>query len=293
MILKVRDKNGKVQEIPAIVGAKGEDGVSVTEVKQIQTSNADGGTNIIQVTLSNGQTFQFQVKNGSKGSTPVIDTSEFLPIKEPTAYDQFVLKNDENIIHFYPDGYFQIEMYGNEEHNCWYGFAEDEIVDDVGGTIATREWVQANAGGGLKLNYLGNLCKNPTTGEVESAHIYLGTKARLFYEISYASITGYANNTIQCGILSHHTENYEYDEHIYTNLTNDFLNKLGLTQESDSNPLTLKIHMDFETGEYVLNVANPDDNPFLYLVKEDEYGQYQVFFKLYLMEGINEDISTR
>lgn len=45
-----------------------EDGVSVTKVEQTTTSTADGGTNVITVTLSNGETFTFNVKNGSKGS---------------------------------------------------------------------------------------------------------------------------------------------------------------------------------------------------------------------------------
>lgn len=50
-------------------GADGKDGVSVISVKQTTTSTADGGTNVITVTLSNGQTATFEVKNGSKGST--------------------------------------------------------------------------------------------------------------------------------------------------------------------------------------------------------------------------------
>lgn len=50
-------------------GADGKDGVSITSVEQITTSTADGGENVIQVTLSNGTTSNFTVKNGSKGST--------------------------------------------------------------------------------------------------------------------------------------------------------------------------------------------------------------------------------
>lgn len=50
-------------------GADGKDGVSITSVEQITTSAADGGENVIQVTLSNGATSNFTVKNGSKGST--------------------------------------------------------------------------------------------------------------------------------------------------------------------------------------------------------------------------------
>lgn len=46
----------------------GEDGVSVVSVRQTTTSSADGGSNVITVTLSNGQTSTFTVKNGSKGS---------------------------------------------------------------------------------------------------------------------------------------------------------------------------------------------------------------------------------
>ena len=49
-------------------GAKGADGVSVTSVEQTTTSAADGGENIVTVTLSNGNTSTFKVKNGSKGS---------------------------------------------------------------------------------------------------------------------------------------------------------------------------------------------------------------------------------
>ena len=49
-------------------GKDGKDGVSVTSVQQSVTSSEDGGNNIITVTLSNGQSSTFIVKNGSKGS---------------------------------------------------------------------------------------------------------------------------------------------------------------------------------------------------------------------------------
>ena len=45
----------------------GVDGVSVVSVEQTTTSTADGGENIITVTLSNGNKATFKVKNGSKG----------------------------------------------------------------------------------------------------------------------------------------------------------------------------------------------------------------------------------
>ena len=50
-------------------GANGTNGVSVSSVKQTTTSTADGGSNVVTVTLSNGTTSTFTVKNGSKGST--------------------------------------------------------------------------------------------------------------------------------------------------------------------------------------------------------------------------------
>lgn len=49
-------------------GEKGEDGVGVQSVVQTTTSNADGGSNIVTVTLTDGSTSTFTVKNGSKGS---------------------------------------------------------------------------------------------------------------------------------------------------------------------------------------------------------------------------------
>lgn len=51
------------------VGATGATGVSVSSITQTTTSTADGGTNVITVTLSNGNKSTFNIKNGSKGST--------------------------------------------------------------------------------------------------------------------------------------------------------------------------------------------------------------------------------
>ena len=49
-------------------GPKGEDGVGIASVAQTTTSSADGGSNVVTVTLSDGKTSTFSVKNGSKGS---------------------------------------------------------------------------------------------------------------------------------------------------------------------------------------------------------------------------------
>lgn len=50
-------------------GETGADGVSVQSVTQTTTSDADGGDNVITVTLTNGVKSTFIVKNGSKGGT--------------------------------------------------------------------------------------------------------------------------------------------------------------------------------------------------------------------------------
>ena len=59
-------------ELKNIKGDKGDpgvQGVSITKVEQTVKSTSDGGTNTITVTLSDGATSTFNVKNGSKGST--------------------------------------------------------------------------------------------------------------------------------------------------------------------------------------------------------------------------------
>lgn len=48
-------------------GQDGEDGVGIESVVQTTISTADGGENIITVTLTNGNKSTFKVKNGSKG----------------------------------------------------------------------------------------------------------------------------------------------------------------------------------------------------------------------------------
>lgn len=50
-------------------GANGSDGVGIKSVKQTTSSTTDGGSNVVTMTLSDGSTYNFTVKNGSKGST--------------------------------------------------------------------------------------------------------------------------------------------------------------------------------------------------------------------------------
>jgi len=56
-------------EITDIKGDPGEQGVSITKVEQTTSSSSDGGSNVITVTLSDGTSSTFTIKNGSKGNT--------------------------------------------------------------------------------------------------------------------------------------------------------------------------------------------------------------------------------
>ena len=55
------------QGAPGTPGAAGADGVSVSSIVQTTTSTTSGGINIITVTLSNGATSTFEIRNGAKG----------------------------------------------------------------------------------------------------------------------------------------------------------------------------------------------------------------------------------
>lgn len=52
-------------------GDKGDTGVGVQSVAQTTTSNADGGSNVVTITLTDGTKSTFTIKNGSKGSQGV------------------------------------------------------------------------------------------------------------------------------------------------------------------------------------------------------------------------------
>lgn len=53
---------------PGQPGLPGPQGVSVLSIDQVSSSSQSGGTNVIRVTLDNGQTFDFEVKNGQQGN---------------------------------------------------------------------------------------------------------------------------------------------------------------------------------------------------------------------------------
>ena len=73
------------EQLEALKGEPGNDGVGIKSVVQTTTSSDDGGSNVVTVTKTDGTTSTFIVKNGSKGSqgdpgkTPVKGTDYFTP----------------------------------------------------------------------------------------------------------------------------------------------------------------------------------------------------------------------
>lgn len=54
-------------------------GVSITSIEQTVTSTEDGGNNVITITLSDGETLEFIVKNGNKGNSGIYVGSGDMP----------------------------------------------------------------------------------------------------------------------------------------------------------------------------------------------------------------------
>lgn len=94
--------NLKGDSVKGDKGDTGATGVSVSSVKQTTTSSSDGGSNVVTVTLSNGTTSTFTVKNGSKGSsgtngtngkdgkTPVKGTDYWTPADQEAIVQQVI-----------------------------------------------------------------------------------------------------------------------------------------------------------------------------------------------------------
>jgi hypothetical protein len=55
-----------LKAIAASIGGSG--GAGIQKIEQTTTSTADGGNNVLTITLTDGTTTTFTVKNGSKGS---------------------------------------------------------------------------------------------------------------------------------------------------------------------------------------------------------------------------------
>lgn len=59
-------------------GEKGDDGVGIESVEQIQTSEESLGVNIVRVTLTNGETSDFEVRNGAQPTMYVENRTLFI-----------------------------------------------------------------------------------------------------------------------------------------------------------------------------------------------------------------------
>ena len=92
MILQIKNENGEWIPIPAITG------VGVASIEQTQTSNEDGGSNIIIATLTDGTRTAFVIKNGSKGSKG----------DKPTKHVDYWTEEDIALIHEYVDDQYKI-----------------------------------------------------------------------------------------------------------------------------------------------------------------------------------------
>lgn len=67
-ILKVKDENGQIIEIPALRGKKGDDGVGIKSIAKTSTS---GLIDTYTITLADGRTSTFTVKNGEDGENVI------------------------------------------------------------------------------------------------------------------------------------------------------------------------------------------------------------------------------
>lgn len=52
----------------------GTDGVGIEKLEQVTTATSSGGVNVWRMTLTNGEQYDFNVRNGAKGDTPVKGT---------------------------------------------------------------------------------------------------------------------------------------------------------------------------------------------------------------------------
>ena len=87
-----------------VKGDQGVQGVSVASIVQTTTATEPGGINVITVTLTNGQTFNFQVKNGDAAGQVNADwnaTSGKAEIYNKPDLSQFITKTVNDLTNYY------------------------------------------------------------------------------------------------------------------------------------------------------------------------------------------------
>lgn len=154
------------QGTPGAPGAAGADGVSVSSIVQTTTSTASGGINIITVTLSNGATSTFEIRNGAKG-----DPAEQLIVYMTESGGTYSLDQDVREIEtalstsdaidccLMWDGNIPevvcLECYGYNIQETIGGFSRNVIVwsgdDDKGNTHVVRAYHDTDSGNDVVL----------------------------------------------------------------------------------------------------------------------------------------------
>ena len=70
-VISAESMNAIQDAIIALEEAIGTSAAGIASIKQTTVSDEDGGTNVITINLTDGTSHSFQMKNGSKGSSPV------------------------------------------------------------------------------------------------------------------------------------------------------------------------------------------------------------------------------
>ena len=109
----IQDGYWYIDGVNTNVPAEGEDGVGILSVEQTTTSTEDNGTNIVTVTLTNGETFTFEVKNGRKGSDYVLTTDDKQDIADLIDNKGYALQSDLETVERIAKGAAQAVSYGN------------------------------------------------------------------------------------------------------------------------------------------------------------------------------------
>lgn len=144
VIIEQKEKiSGKVA-IPEVIN-----GAGIKSIEQTSTSSEDGGLNTITVTLTDGETSTFEVRNGSKGSqgtpgekgesgTTVYDDLEGAPIKN-------ISSDESNMVAIceLPSGvyHFTGAFTPYPGSNIYYNFSKNQLVNII--TAAAGTHVQA------------------------------------------------------------------------------------------------------------------------------------------------------
>lgn len=219
------------QGTPGTPGAAGADGVSVSSIVQTTTSTASGGINIITVTLSNGATSTFEIRNGAKGEpaeqlivymtesggTYSLD-KEVLDIEDALSASDAIdccLMWDGNV----PE-VVCLECYGYNIQETIGGFSRNVIVwsgdDDKGNSHVVRAYHDSDSGNDvvlydvypLRVPLIEVSGATPTqtlapntfykfTGQVTSLTLTLGTPIDGIANIyAFSFVAGAANPTI-------------------------------------------------------------------------------------------------